>query len=187
MRQKTTAGLVLLAAPVLVIALSSWIGLELESYVLLGVAVGAVVGLVPDRTPLVRLGGAAAGVIIAWVGYVVRAAVLPDSSAGRAVTFALVLLACVALAAVVNAVPLWSLLLGVAAVAGAYEYTFAAAPTEVASTSLTAVTALLITAAVGFLASSTFSAPAERATSGARPTSTPERTARLDDLMEHSK
>lgn len=186
MRQKTIAGLVLLAAPVLVIALSAGFGLELESYVLLGVAVGAVVGLVPDRTPVVRLGGAAIGVLIAWVGYVVRAAVLPDSAGGRAVTFALVLLACVALAAVVDALPLWSLLLGVAAVAGAYEYTFAAAPTEVVSTSLTAVTALLLTAAVGFLASSTFSTPAETAATP-HPTPTTERTARLDDLMEHSK
>ena len=39
-----------------------------------------------------------------------------------------------------------AMLLGAAALAGAYEYTYAAAPPEVASTSVSAVTALLFTA-----------------------------------------
>jgi hypothetical protein len=47
--------------------------------------------------------------------------------------------------------PLWTLLVGAAALSGAYEYTYAAAPPEIASTSVTAVTSLLVASAVGFL------------------------------------
>lgn len=188
MRQKTLAGLVLLIAPALVIMVSAVFDLELQSVVLLGVAAGAAIGLVPDRTPLQRLAGVGAGVLVAWIGYVVRAAMLPDTAGGQAAAFALVLLACVLIAVAVDALPLWSLLLGVAAVAGAYEYTFAAAPTEVVSTSLTAVTSLLLTLAAGFLAASTFSTPgatAERRRAEVIHTS--ESDDRLDDLLEHSK
>ena len=66
---------------------------------LLGAALGAVVALVPDRTPLVRLGGFAAGFVAAFIGYVLRAALLPDTSAGRAVAVVIVLLLCVGVSA----------------------------------------------------------------------------------------
>jgi hypothetical protein len=47
---------------------------------------------------------------------------------------------------------LWSVLLGMAAFTGAYEYTYNAAPPEVLSTSVSAATSLLLSAAVGWLA-----------------------------------
>ncbi len=162
MRRTLMAGGVLAVAAVLVVIVSSALDLELESVALLGGALGAVVALVPDRTPLVRLGGFAAGFVAAWIGYVVRAALLPDTAGGRAVAVGLVVLLCVGItAASMNRLPLWSTLLGTAALSGAYEFTFAAAPPELASTSVSTATTLLFNVAVGVLAAALV-APSQR-------------------------
>lgn len=195
MRQKIIPGVVLVVAMALVVVVSALLDLELESVALMGVTIGAVVALVPDRTPLVRLGGFAAGVLVAWLGYLVRAALLPDTSAGRGVAFALIVLVAVAIAAAVTKVPLWSVLLGIAGVAGAYELTFAAAPTEVVSTSITMLTSLLLTVAAGFVACVAFASPRADAveTTPRDAVPTPERNdhvshdARIDDLLEPTK
>jgi hypothetical protein len=153
MRRTLVAGLVLAVAAVLVVLVSSGLDLELESVALLGGALGAVVALVPDRSPLVRLGGFGAGFLAAWIGYVVRAAMLPDTAGGRAVAVGLVVLLCVGITAVsMDRLPLWTTLLGTAALTGAYEFTYAAAPPELASTSVSTATTLLFNVAVGFLA-----------------------------------
>ena len=161
MRKTLLAGVVLAVAAVLVVIVSSALDLELESVALLGGALGAVVALVPDRTPLVRLGGFVAGFIAAWIGYVVRAALLPDTAGGHAVAVGLVVLLCVGItAASMDRLPLWTTLLGTAALTGAYEFTYAAAPPELASTSVSTATTLLFNVAVGFLAAALV-APAE--------------------------
>ena len=191
MRRMLAAGAVLAVAAVLVVAISSAFDLELESVALLGAALGAVVALVPDRSPLMRLAGFAGGFVIAWIGYVLRAAVLPDTGAGRAVAVGLVVLLCVGLvAATVNRLALWSVLLGTAAVAGAYEFTFAAAPPELPSTSVTTATTLLFNVAVGFLAASLFAPvrePGEAPASHVRDGGTPaddEPNSNIDEILE---
>jgi hypothetical protein len=187
MRKTLFAGLLLAVAAVLVVYVSSVFGLELESVALLGAALGAVVALVPDRSPAARLGGFAAGFVAAWIGYALRAAVLPDTAAGRAVAVGLVVVMCVAVTAVSrDRLPLWSTLLGTAALAGGYEFTFAAAPPEMASTSLTSATTLLFNVAVGFLAAA-FIAPVDwpgRNPKPAPPAAAPDDdSSSLDDLM----
>jgi hypothetical protein len=152
MRTTLLTGLALLVGGVLVIMLSSGLDLELESTALMGAAIGAVLALVPDRPPLMRIVGFLGGFVAAWVGYLVRAAVLPDTTSGRAVALTLVVALCVAIAAGrFNRVPLWATLLGAAALAGGYEASYALAPSEVVDTSMTAVTTILFTVAVGFL------------------------------------
>jgi hypothetical protein len=195
MRTTLAAGVVLAVAAVLAVAISSAFDLELESVALLGAALGAVVALVPDRSPLIRVLGFAAGFVIAWLGYIARASLLPDSTSGRAVAVGLVVLLCVLVtAATRDRVPLWSILLGAAAVAGAYEFTYAAAPPELPSTSVSTATTLLFNLAVGFLAAATF-APIHRADPGsATDRSAPmagldpqEPNARLDEMMEKTQ
>jgi len=193
MRRTLLVGLVLTLAAVVVVLVSGWFDLELEPLALLGVAVGAIVALVPDRTPLMRLAGFAGGFVAAWIGYIVRAAVLPDSSGGRAVAVGLVVVLAVAIAAAsLGRIPVWAALLGAGAFAGAYEHTYAAAPPEVASTSLSIASALLLAAAIGYLAVALV-APA-----GERPHTHPHRAPRprtqdeagtiaLDDMMEKTK
>ncbi len=190
MRRNILTGLLLAAAAALVVVLSATFDLELESVALLGAAIGAVVALVPDKGPFARLIGFAGGFIVAWVGYVVRAMYLPDASSGRAVAAALVVVACTVIAvASMERLPLWTTLLGAGAFAGAYEFTYNAAPPELLDTSVSTATTMLLTVGIGFLAASVI-APVERAGAHLPPkqprTTSPE-AARLDEIMEHAK
>jgi hypothetical protein len=141
----------LAVAVVLVIAVSSALDLEIESYALAGVLAGGVVALIPDRSAWARLGAFAVGFVAAWIGFVLRAAVLPDTEGGRAVAAIVTLLICVvAVAAGRTRLPLSAMLLGVVLFSAAYEAAFVAAEPEVASTSLDAATGLVCAVAVGF-------------------------------------
>ncbi|MGH8828052.1 MAG: hypothetical protein ACRDVZ_10770, partial [Jiangellaceae bacterium] len=153
MRGYVVPGLILAAAAGLLVWGGDLLGLDLEYVALLGVALGGAAGLVPDRSPLLRAGGLLTGAVIAWIGYAVRAAVLPDTSGGRAVAAVGVVVLCTFIAFMAaGRVPLWSMLIGVAAIVGAYEEIYTAAPARFMSTSPTATTAVLLAAAFGFLA-----------------------------------
>ncbi len=191
MRKPLLPGLLLVLAAVLTVFVSSALDLELEPVVLLGLALGAVLALVPDRSPLFRVAGFAIGLVLAWIGYILRAAVLPDSTGGRAVAVAVVLVLAVGIAAIaMDRLPLWSLLLGAAGMAGAYEHPYVASPPEVATTSFSTVTALLFTVAVGFIATAVV-APASDNRAGHEHRSRLGRdnhaNASFDDMMEKSK
>ncbi|MGN6577278.1 MAG: hypothetical protein ACTHKG_16515 [Nocardioides sp.] len=191
MRRTMLVGAVLAVVAFLVVIVSNWLDLELDSVAMVGIALGAVVALVPDRSPLMRLAGFAAGIVLAWIGFLLRAAVLPDTYTGRALGLGLVILLCtVVAAATATRVPLWSTLVGAAALSGAYEYTFAAAMPEVTTTSVTAVTALVLTSAVGFLVVALL-APGTPAEETERPAPRPKApraddndTTKLDEMME---
>lgn len=157
MRKELLVGLSLVAATLLLVLVGSWLDLELTSTALLGVTVGAVVGLVPDRSALARVLGFAAGLVIAWVGYIIRTEFFPLTETGSAIAFGLMVLVALGVAlASRGRLPFWSLLLGVGAFGGAYEAAYQVAKPLVLDTSVTAATSLLLTAAVGFLAVSWF-------------------------------
>jgi hypothetical protein len=127
-------------------------GSDLEHVALLGAALGGVVGLVPNDPPLGKLGGFALGFLVAWIGFGVRALLLPDTTAGRAVAAFLVILICGVVAAVTTGrVPLWSALLGAAAMVGAYEASYTLSPPQFLTTSPQAATAVLLAAGFGFI------------------------------------
>lgn len=127
-------------------------GNDLTPAVVLGVALGAALGLVRHGSPLLRVAGFGAGFVAAWLGYVVRAGMLPDTDLGRGVAAVLVLSVVTAVAvASADRVPLWAGLVGVAAMAGAYEAGFTAAPSDVVSASGTAATSVLLAVVVGFV------------------------------------
>ena len=153
MRRSLIAGLTLAAFAALIIGLGQLFGLDLQAVALLGAALGGVLGLVPHPFPLGKLGGFVLGFVVAWVGYALRAAVLPDSATGRAVA-AFLVVAVIATACAVSAehVPLWSGLLGAAAIAGAYEEVYTNAPSQFLKESPTAATTILLAAALGYLA-----------------------------------
>lgn len=192
MRKSLLAGLVLALAAMVVVIIGSVLDLGLESVALLGAAMGAVVALVPDRTPGSRLGGFAIGFVVAWVGYLFRAQFMPDTAGGRAVVVGVVVLLCVALTAAGRGrIALWSVLLGAGAFAGAYEFTYNQAPPEILSTSVSTATTMAFNVAVGFLAAAFF-APAEGAQAvspGKRPRSSSDdkseaNDAHLEDFMK---
>ncbi|WGL53912.1 hypothetical protein P5P86_08805 [Nocardioides sp. BP30] len=142
---------VLAVAVVVVIAVSSALDLEIEPYALAGVLAGAIVALIPDRSAWTRLGSFAVGFVAVWIGFLLRAGLLPDTEGGRAVAAVVTLVIClIALAVARGRLPLSAMLLGVVLFSASYEAAFVADEPRVVSTSLDAATALVFAVAVGF-------------------------------------
>jgi hypothetical protein len=139
----------------LLVAQGSVLGPDLQHVALLGAALGAVLGLVPDGSVVGRTGGFLVGFGSAWLGYALRAGVFPDTTSGVALAAVLVL-AVVTLVAFATAgrLPLWSCLLGAGALLGAYETTFVATPTSFLADSTSAATTVLVASAFGLLITS---------------------------------
>jgi hypothetical protein len=153
MRTTLVAGAVLTVGSILLIMLSSGLGLEVETVALMGAGAGAAVALIPHRTPMLRLGGFLVGFALSWLGYLVRAGFLPDTVSGHAVAVGLVVALCSVVAAVSrDRIPLWSTLFGAAVLAGSYETAYIEAPSQVLSTSLSNSTSVLLAVAFGFFA-----------------------------------
>lgn len=152
---RLTPGLSLAVVAAVAIGLSDALGMELQHMALLGTALGGVVALVPHRPEWGRLAGFVAGFVLAWAGFALRAALLPDTGAGRAVAALLVgVVLTVVLASSRGRLPLWSGLVGVAALVGAYEQTYTNAPAEFVRQSPEAATTVLLAVALGYLAAS---------------------------------
>jgi hypothetical protein len=154
MRRNTLyAGAVLALVAMFAVKAGSVLDLDLESVAMLGAAMGTVIALVPDHTPLTRLAGFSAGFLIGWAGYLFRADLMPDTSTGRAVAVGVVVMVCVAVSALsADRIALWTVILGAGAFAGAYEFTYNAAPPEILSTSLSTATTMAFNVALGFVA-----------------------------------
>ena len=136
----------------LLVAKGSVLGDDLPKTALLGAALGAVLALVPDRSVVGRLGGFLGGVVAVWLGYALRADVLPATAAGRALA-AVIVVALVTAVAVASAgrAPLWAGLLGAGTMIGAYETTFSTNPAAFLADSATAGTTVLVSAALALL------------------------------------
>lgn len=155
MRRSMIAGLTLAVLVALVISLGQLFGWDLEHVALLGGAIGGALGLIPHRFGWGRIAGFLVGFFAAWIGFALRAAFLPDSSNGRAVAAFLVIAICTVVCAVTSGrLPLWSSLLGIAAMVGAYEEIFTNAPSQFVAESPEAGTTVLLAAALGYLATS---------------------------------
>lgn len=131
------------------------LGLDTQHVALVGGALGGVVGLVPDRPPAMRAAGFLIGLFVAWFGFAVRALYLPDSASGRAVAAVAVVAVCVGFTAgSADRIPLWTLLLGAAAMVAVYEETYTADSPAFLAQSPSAATGVLLAAGIGFLATS---------------------------------
>jgi hypothetical protein len=151
-RTLLTGGLLALFAALLA-NFGGALGLDEVRSALLGAAIGATLGLVPGNdSSYARVVGFVVGFVLAWIGYALRAGVLPDTGSGRGIAAFLVIIILTGIcAATMGWMPLWSGLLGVAAIAGAYEFAFGLDPTAFTSQSVTAATTVLLAASVGFL------------------------------------
>jgi len=155
MRRTAIGGAILAVTAFLLIFFGEALDLELERVALTGAALGAVVALVPDRPALFRVIGFAAGFVVGVLGYALRAGLLPDTSFGRAVAALAVVMILMGIAlATGTRVPLWSLLVGAAAMTAAYETTFMVTPSAFPYEGPTAATQMALAAGVGFLAAS---------------------------------
>lgn len=193
MRNTLVTGVLLAAAVLFTVLLGSWFDLETNETALLGVASGAVVVLAAPAGHVGRsLGAFVLGVFLTLIGYVVRAALLPDTSGGVAAFGVIVILLCtLAAVATRQRLTLWALLLGAASFAGAFETAYNAAPPQVATTSMTTLTTLALCAAVGFLAASLAAPRPERLETAPPPAApnaddAPEAHSHHDDTDEHT-
>ena len=153
MRKALLSGALLAVASAVIVLLGSWLGEDLQHFALLGAALGGAIGLAPHRPGWGKLAGFAVGFVLAWAGFALRAAVLPDTAGGRAVAAFLVIAVCVVACAVsAGRVPLWSALIGAAAIVGAYEATYTSSPSQFLDESPTAATTVMFAAALGYLA-----------------------------------
>jgi hypothetical protein len=139
MRKSLLSGCLLAVFAALIVWLGQLLGLDLQHVALLGAALGGVLGLVPHQHGWGKLGGFAVGFVVAWLGFALRAAVLPDAASGRAVAAFLVILVCVvASAASRERLPLWSTLIGAVAIVAAYEESYTNSPSDFLNDSLAA-------------------------------------------------
>jgi hypothetical protein len=114
--------------------------------------VGAALVMVPVRTVGGRIAAFIVGVVAAWGAFALRAAVLPDIPAGRALVAAIPILLVVGVAALSRGgLPAWAGLIGLTTFYGAYEAVFAASPTDFIEQSIASMTSVLLLASVGAL------------------------------------
>jgi hypothetical protein len=149
--QKVLAGVVLAVASVVALFIGDGLGWDVDAVLFLGAGVGGALGLMSRPAPLPRLGGFLLGLLAASVGYALRAAILPDSTGGRAAGIVITIAVAVGLVLLTfGRVPLWTALLGVGALGGAYEVAFTDSPGSVLTTLPAWLTLLLFMVAVGF-------------------------------------
>ena len=159
LRRTLLVGAGLAIAVALLVDHAAQLGPDMTTVALLGAALGAVAGLVPDGTPFTRIAGAFIGMVLAQVGYGIRAGLLPDIPAGRAIAAAAVVLTLTVISiATRNRIRLWALLLGAGAFVGAYETVYVASPTTFVADSFAMATAVSLGAAAGFAVASLVSA-----------------------------
>lgn len=161
MRRTLLGGAALALVAALLADHGGHLGMEATRTALYGIALGSVLGLARDSQggggPVARAGGFAAGFAFGWIGYALRAGVLPDIPMGRAIAaFAVVMLVTAVAALSRGRVPMWTGLLGVAAIAGAYETTFGLNPTAFLTESVTAATTVLLAAGIGYVVTESF-------------------------------
>lgn len=153
MRPAWTTGLALAVGGVVLLFVGSWLDLRVTGSLLLGLGLGGALAAAPGGvTAGARVGAAATGLAAAWIGYLLRALELPDSTGGAAVALVVVIAICAVPAGFLgDRLPLWASLIGAGAFVGLYETAYSAAPAEMATTSLTALSNAVLVLGAGFL------------------------------------
>ena len=152
MRRILLSGLLLALLAALAVLVGSGLNLSLGS-TLFSACIGAVLGLITTNSPLSRIGGFLIGFVISWASYGIRAQFLPQNAVAQAITvFCAIALIAIIAAVAKGKMPFWSFLLGAATMAGAYDFSFAAAPYNFVSQSVATAGAVLFPVALGMLA-----------------------------------
>lgn len=151
MRRVLVAGVLLAFLAALAIWIGSLFNISMGS-TLFGVAIGAVLALVPGFSPVTKIIGFVVGFVVAFAMYAVQALFLPLATIGSVVGVFLTVIILTIIAALAHSkLPFWSLLLGAAGIAGAYGAQFLAAPQNLAIEGVAAAGSGLFLAALGYL------------------------------------
>jgi hypothetical protein len=125
------------------------------SYTVVGLAMGAVVGLLPGADPANRISAYFAGLFLAFASYVARGGLLPYTKGSAAIVVPLMLLIITGITAVVRS-RAWFvlLLLGAGTMYGLVEPAFTAAPSAYLATAGLPFVGILLGFALGYTVSS---------------------------------
>lgn len=146
MRFSVVAGLVLALFAGALAAVGGPLTLESVWPLLLAAAVA----LVPGRDLAWRLVAFVAGLAGAWAAFALRAGVLPDIPAGRALFAAAgVLVVLGVVLATAGRAPFWAGLAGLAIFGSTYHPVFNASPTDFVAQSVATMTSVLLAAGIG--------------------------------------
>jgi hypothetical protein len=151
MKKILVGGLLLLIVTILGLLLADTLGLPFSGILFTG-GVGVVLGLVKGGGPIARIVGFVIGFLLAWVAFGVQAAILPQTVGSQILSSGLVIVIVTLIAGLSrDRVPFWSLLLGTAAMVGAYQTSFENAPQNFLSESLVSANGTLFGVAVGLI------------------------------------
>jgi hypothetical protein len=144
-------GLVLAVFAMGAYMLQDQLGTPAIAYAVFGLAIGAVVGMLPDADPVARLMGFILGLLLAFASYVVRGGYLPYTKWWSAAVV-LVLLAIITGIAVLFRSATWfaSMLLGAGILYGMVELQFQAAPSAYFDSLALAFLSLLFSFGLGY-------------------------------------
>ncbi|HUN34876.1 MAG TPA: hypothetical protein VMU95_22970 [Trebonia sp.] len=147
-------GLLLAVFALVIYLLPDAFGTPAIAYTVVGLAIGAVVGMLPDADPVARLMGFTLGLLLAFASYVVRGGYLPYTkwwSAG----LVFLLLAIITGIAVLFRSSTWfvSMLLGAGTLYGAVELQFQAAPSAYLGSLALAFLSILLGFGIGYMVS----------------------------------
>jgi hypothetical protein len=124
------------------------------AYTVVGLAMGAVVGLMPGADPANRISAYFAGLLLAFASYVARGGLLPYTKGSAAVVVLLMLVVVTGITAVVRSRAWFVLmLLGVGTMYGLVEPQFQAAPLAYFASAGAALVGILLGVGVGFTVS----------------------------------
>lgn len=145
------AGVAVAVAAGVLTAAGGPFGADLPKVALLGLAAGAVLGLVPARSVGGRLVGFLGGFAAVLVALYLQRTTLPDTGMGRALAAVVTVgLVTVLATATADRAPLWAGLLGAATMTGAFALVTAGA-IGTATSALTAATAALLAAGLSLV------------------------------------
>lgn len=148
-------GLSLAVLALVIYLLPAQLGKPVISYTVLGLAMGAIVGLLPGADPANQISGYFTGLLLAFASYVARGGLLPYTKGSSAIVVLLLLVVVTGITAIVRKRAWFVLmLLGVATMYGSVEPAFQEAPTTYIALAGLAFVGILLGFGLGFTVSS---------------------------------
>jgi hypothetical protein len=144
-------GLLLAVAALVIYLLPGELGTPALAYTVLGLAAGAVVGLLPHANPVVQLCGFVLGLLLAFASFVVRGGLLPYTKLSSALVVLLLLAIITGITALFRS-SAWfvAMLLGAGTFYGAVEVTFQALPSAYLAASTVALASIVFSFGIGY-------------------------------------
>jgi hypothetical protein len=173
------AGLLLTVFAVVLYLLPGVVGNQAVSYTVFGLAMGAIVGLLPNADPITKLMGFLLGLLLADATYLVRGGLLPYTKASNVIIVPLMLLVITGITALFRSTTWFvCMLLGAGTLYGLVEVEFQLAPSSYLATSTLALVSIFLSFGIGYMVSAllglTLTPPSTQSAHPDAPTLSPE-------------